>query len=495
MATIQCKRKRAPSDAVINPLSHTPDTLKQFAVAGYPAEQPLPSKAFYPGFPHRPPRPKTKGPKKLGCSGPADADANADYPGSSSSARALQGTPRGGSQSGAASDADVETNGEDGEEDTETGWWTTDFDDTEDDNSSRLTVSGERKRSKSSRKEGSKGKGKNAAGFDRRAHAYRARVGCLAAVVRRCLAEGDIGTAKRAFGLLARAKVYGRNVDLRWERYWEMGAEVLMREGEAPSDRVDQEGVDEEGDGAEDGGVEWHGEREVQEGEERLARLKAYYGYLIQQYPYSKQQPASANSVLDFQVAMFSAEMEAAYAAHKRGLESLQRDGGWEDDMDVEEPMDYDLDDGQEGAGDGKTRDDLRGLSRRELRLRGKEDDLRLAALRRMVDVAQRMDTVMEMVPFSRDHELLRLRAMVALYMGDLYVPPAPRPASEDRDSRRARAGQRAKAKGLLRRIKEGGRELKDHDEALLESLASDDDRDEEDEDTSVLPMFSSLEF
>jgi hypothetical protein len=475
MSTPHRKRKRAASDAVINPLSHTPDTLRQFALAGYPAEKPLPSKA-YPGFPHRPARSK-KGQSHKQRGGqivPDEDDAEGD------DADDLATSAE------AASDADVETNGED----TASGWQTTDFEttdvDTDHSGSSRRLGSGGRS------KRGQK-KGKE---IDRRAHAYRARVGCLTAVIRRCLAEGDIVTAKRAFGLLARARVYGKKVDLRWERYWEMGAEVLMREGETAASQKDRDG-ERGGNGDGGGAVKWNGEGEGDDGqkeEQRLNRLKAYYGYLIQQYPYSKQHAASANSVLDFQVALFSAEMEAAYAAHKRGLERLQRDGGWEedagDDMDVEEPFDYDLngDRGVMGEIDrqiASAQEHLRGL---------KEDQLRLEALQRMIDIAQRMDTVMEMVPFSRDHELLRLRAMVALYIGDLYVPPPPRSSSEDRDTRRARAGQRAKAKGLLRRIKEGGGELKDHDKALLESLVSDDEEDDEEEGTSVLPMFSSLE-
>jgi hypothetical protein len=111
-----------------------------------------------------------------------------------------------------------------------------------------------------------------------------------------------------------------------------------------------------------------------------------------------------------------------------------------------------------------------------------------------MVDVAERMDTVMETVPFSRDSELLRLRAMVALYLGDLYVPPAPRSKVEDKDSKMARAGQREKARGFLLKIKEGGGELKDHDEQLLESLESDDEEEEDDDDVGpVLPMYSSM--
>jgi hypothetical protein len=242
------------------------------------------------------------------------------------------------------------------------------------------------------------------------------------------------------------------------------------------------------------------GEEEDEEAKaERLARLKAYYEYLIQQYPYSKQHAGSVNSVLDFQVALFSAEMEGAHAAHKRGLARLQRGDSWEEEsgMDVDEPVDYGLD----GLGEGEQVDDqseakhhhLRDLSRRELKLRDKENDLRLEALRRMTDISQRMDMVMETIPFSRDHELLRLRAMVALYTGDLHMRPAPRSPPEDREDRRARAGQREKAKVLLRQIKTTGGGLRDHDERLLETLESDDDDDTEDGDRSVLPMFSSM--
>ncbi|KAL2258293.1 hypothetical protein VTK26DRAFT_8444 [Humicola hyalothermophila] len=243
---------------------------------------------------------------------------------------------------------------------------------------------------------------------------------------------------------------------------------------------------------------------------DKLERLKAYFGYLIQQYPYSKQHAGSARHVVEFQVAMFSAEMEAAHAAQRRGLERLRRVDidSWEDDddddeeedgMDPDEPMTgYDGDDNVDGDGAPlrPVRDDdhLRDLSRAERKLRNKENELRLAALRRMVDVAQRMDAVMETVPFSRDHELLRLRAMVALYIGDLSVPPAPRSRAEEKDSRKARAVQRTKAKDCLRRIKEGGGDLQDHDEMLLRSLESDDEEDDDDDERgSSVPMFSSI--
>ncbi|KAH6856768.1 hypothetical protein B0I37DRAFT_426218 [Chaetomium sp. MPI-CAGE-AT-0009] len=468
--TTHRKRKRAPSEAVINPLSHTPDTLRQFTLAGYPADKPLPSKA-HPGFPHRGiPRPSRKQgtttTTAAGRSSPTSDDNDNDNEPDNDDPTTAATTSSAAFHSTPASDADDDATATE-------GWRTTDAEITEPESADDTGKGKTRRRSRSRR-------GKNnssAETADRGARAYRARVGCLAAVVRRCLAEGDVARARRAFGLLVRARVYGRRVDLRRERFWEMGAEVLVREGE---EVVEGEGEDEEAKA------------------ERLARLKAYYEYLIQQYPYSKQHAGSTNNVLDFQVALFSAEMEAAHAAHKKGLERLQRGDSWEEEsgMDVDEPIDY----GLEGLGDGELggehpepEDHLLGLSRRELKLREKENDLRLEALQRMTDIAQRMDTVMETMPFSRDHELLRLRAMVALYTGDLFMRPAPRSPSEDREGRGARAGQRVKAKALLRQIQTTGG-LRDHDELLLATLDSDDEDDIEDGDRSVLPMFSSMQ-
>ncbi|SPQ23728.1 c188f08d-e7c1-45c3-868b-a35cfad8c8e1 [Thermothielavioides terrestris] len=465
------KRKRAASDAVINPLSHSPDTLRQFAVAGYPAEQPLPSKA-YPGFPHRPANYQSRHP-------PSDADANAD------------------------ADIDTATEASDA---AAAGWQTTTTDDGDDETATDTNHhhSASPRPSHSHRRLGKPKK------QDRIARAYRARTGCLVAAVQRCLAEGDVARARRAFGLLARARVNGRRVDLRFGRAWEMGAEVLLREGEEEEKRPvpGEEGKEEKEEEEEE---EEEEERRLARAEERLERLRAYYRFLIQQYPFNKAHPATtAEGVLDFQAALFGAEMEAAHASHRRGLARLRRSREVDDDdggMDVDEPAadyGYEPGGGWDGGDEAPQRADhhhdhhhhLRGLSHRALRAREREDELRLAALQRMTDVAQRMDTVMETPPFSRDPELLRLRAMAALYLGDLEVPPAPRSDAEDSEGRRARAEQRRTARRLLLRIKEGGGELKDHDEALLESLRSDDEEDEadeEDRETSPLPMFSSM--
>ncbi|KAL1838346.1 hypothetical protein VTJ49DRAFT_2777 [Mycothermus thermophilus] len=565
------KRKRASSastaatDAVINPLSHPPDTLRQFALAGYPADQPLPSRA-YPGFPHRPPR--------LAWSvDEADEDENEPRGGgasSESSRRPRSRAPGGPGEGASASDADVDTNAEDGDHDdddddgtTTAGWQTTDAE-----------TDGQTTADESSSTPRRKVKGKSGT-LDRRSQAYRTRVGALVAIVRRALAEGDIPTARRAFGLLARARVYGRRVDLRWGRIWEMGAEVLMREGEGLRQRKGGRGVlggeegingeglvkkedseGEDGVGGEQEVMEEEEEEEEEAAEARLGRLKAYYEYLIQQYPYTKQHAArSGPSAVDFHVALFSTEMEAAHDAHRRGLEKLERgddeldddiveDENEEDvnawdrqenynddamDMDAPEPEDYyhDLrlgsssDEDADARRSKKRHDRHRNalssfhghdqphlppppptLSRRERRRLQREDELRRTALQRMASVAERMDTAMEAVPFSRDAEMLRLRAMVALYIADLSIPPSTG-VYEVRSGRRERAKERRKARDLLRRIKDGGGKLQEHDVELLRSLEADDEEEDEQEgeneehgsQTAALPLFSSMEF
>ncbi|KAL2267492.1 hypothetical protein VTJ83DRAFT_4769 [Remersonia thermophila] len=254
--------------------------------------------------------------------------------------------------------------------------------------------------------------------------------------------------------------------------------------------------------------------------------------------------------------------MEAAHAAHRRGLERLERgddDLGEDDKDDDDDDDDAGAEEGQENdeahawgsrrdyaiddamdidapSSDSYYRDRLRStlssphdrdppylapppplllppppppppsLSRRERRRLQREDELRRTALQRMASVAERMDTAMEAVPFSRDAEMLRLRAMVALYIADLNVPPSIGDG-EARGSRKGRVKERRRARDLLAKIKEGGGKLQEHDEELLRSLQADEEDEEEEEDgeeqenpshksaTAALPLFSSMEF
>ncbi|KAK3352355.1 hypothetical protein B0T25DRAFT_541798 [Lasiosphaeria hispida] len=308
--------------------------------------------------------------------------------------------------------------------------------------------------------------------------------------MQRFLAEGDIPAARRVFGLLARARVYGRNVDLRFDRYWEYGTEILMRAGEGW--RVEDEDEDEE-------------EVRLERAAANLAQVKAYYMALVRQHPWNKQHQLDHFSSLDFYPALFSCELEGIHTEHTRGLRRLDKEheaDRWDENahgMDIDHHHDrdpLDLDYPMEGRGSPLA--GVGGSSQSELRLQREKDGLRLHTLERMKELTKRMDDVMLPAPFSNDHELLRLRGMAALYMADLSIPLAPQSEEGEMDGKTAREDARAKAKSVFLKIKESGGVFEE--EWLLDMLSSDDEEEEEqeeeedDEENEVtLPMYSSL--
>ncbi|KAJ4353038.1 hypothetical protein N0V85_009610, partial [Neurospora sp. IMI 360204] len=395
--------------------------------------------------------------------------------------------------------------------------------------------------------------------------AYQSRVGALVAIIQRCLAEGDIALARRAFGLLVRADVNGRKVDLRFGGFWELGAEVLMRSGEDMENQFQlgagsQFGLEDDGEGVE--GVEGEEDSKERRERKRLLRaaknreqVRAYYETLIHLHPWSRLHPNKMGA-LDFYPALFGFEMEACFAEHKYGVEELELDRQRPlssldliDDDDGDLPMENDrfggrdrddemeIDDhfthghGQQSALDplrssppspsgyhrgnrgmdnvhplyqSEMEEDDRRSRRSEVRLRSEKEKLRLKALEQMRDVARRMDAVMENTPYNKDVEMLRLRAMVALYVGDLSVPVS---AAEEADTqeeeggggrwkssheerideeegRRAQAAERERARGLFVKMREmKGGELEEGDEWILELISGVGGGDGEDED------------
>ncbi|KAK0735912.1 hypothetical protein B0T21DRAFT_334418 [Apiosordaria backusii] len=549
MSSSPRKRKRAtaaqpttnPSDAVINPLSHTPHTLKQFTLAGLDHDSPLLSD-LYPGFPHRPPRPIRRRRHPFTPDDPSNNNNNLTD---------KSGDEGGDELPGFTTDAD---------DDGPVGGRTTAAEESEV-SSSAGSANRRRRGRRNSRKQAEK---------DRKAVAYHSKVGVLINTIKRALAEGDVELAKRGFGLLVRSRVGGKRVDLRFERLWELGAEIILREGEPPLSKPGEsnpsnenavDGTDEaegEFNGAfqlelerqqrEGGKEEEEGEQETEDAkaekvsrekdvllerqQQNLARLKSYYQYLIQNHPFSKQHPNSTGRpLLEFNVAMFSSEMEGIYALHQRGMEKIEErearhefSSGDEDEqdddmMDVieEEPSNFDDGFGMEVDSEKPpppppSSPPLR--NKKEVRVNRERDELRREVLKKMRDVAERMDALLETVPYSRDGEFIRLRAMVWLYIADLCVPFDDE--KEKKRGRKARDKERQKARRLLEGVRDMGRGmLRQDDEELLRQLGSEDEMSEEEaegeggvggngegggsggeeseEEETILPMFSSV--
>lgn len=437
------KRKRSLSshlpDDTINPLSHSEGTIKQLRTAGLTADDLLPSD-YIPDFPHRAIRPSHQ-----------------------------------------------QQQADDGSEDEKE-------DDDDGSGSDETRADGARKA--------------------RQRRLFRdaqdKEIGFLTNVILRALEEGDIPRAKRAFGMVRRSEVRGRPVDLRKNALWSLGAEILMRDGEERSRSVlpvepgpeasaghrEEPGAQDEGAVARRKGRRWGSTA-------NMPRLRTYLESLVRQYPYNRLHPDSISD-LDFHPVLFGCEFYDAWAEHRLALERLAEDSeSWSDgDLDVVPEMDmpdyYDDDGG--AREDGQYRQG-QNLSGRERRLRQAKAELGLRALTAMRDLAARMDGLMENAPYSRSAELLRLRGMVALYIGDLSVPVAPRTDDEDEEGSRARGLEQEKARAFFARmVKNGGRADACTERWLRDGNASEDDYGAEDDEENFhgsqwggLPVFSSM--
>ena len=262
-------------------------------------------------------------------------------------------------------------------------------------------------------------------------------LGVLTAILQRCLAEGDIPRASKAWALLLRAQVGGKGVDLRSTGYWSLGAELLIRRGEQlpASSGPGDEGTSHEDDlegtrllNPQDSGATVWGTAEG------LKRAKDYYARLILQHPY-KRQYSTATSALDFWPAMLSCEIYGIQSKHQQSLHQLamrQSDGNNNSGSDHENSS---FDEDSDNSGDdnlGATQEELyfarraksesRAAENQQLRIWKRKEELRVHARTAAEKVAARMDELMSTPPFVDSHVLHRLRGYLALYIGDLSI-------------------------------------------------------------------------
>lgn len=442
-ARLSSRVAELPPDS-INPLSYRPATLRQLAVAGLPETEPLPSRLIH-LFPHRP------------------------LPGA---------------------------DGNGGSEDKER----------EEDGLSSENESGRQQDAKPSRRADS-------APPPRRYHYRpnappRRHVAALAAVAERSLADGNVARARRAFGLLVRAGVYGRAVDLREGGLWALGAEILMRGGAGGTEEDEKFARIVEatapGEGMGEGKRRWGSAS-------HMAAVREYFDRLITLHPYIRQHPGAV-SALDFWPALLGCEVYNVHAEHKlalRGLEEKEKETeeevaeeasteeGWEDDH-RGLMMDYE-DDGEDDGSNAEISSNQRLRREREPtgraeRLRTEKSRIRAATLSEMRDIARRMDALMENIPYSTSPELLRLRGVVALYMGDLARSSS---LDGEEEGQVWRENEAERARRMFRKMVEHGGEADPWIARFLEGgrvKEEQDDEDDEDEDMAEasFDMFSS---
>jgi RNA polymerase I specific initiation factor len=300
-------------------------------------------------------------------------------------------------------------------------------------------------------------KSENRYGERRGPHLRMQHLAVLTAILHRYLLEGDIPRASRAWALLLRTQVNGKGIDIRTSGYWGIGAELLIRSGERPARgrRLQEDGdaeSDVPGSGTGDSGditdeeaavggeVEDDGDGQV--AEQRwgtaagLERAKEYYERLILQHPYKQQFHKSVNA-LDFWPAMLSCEIYGVQFEQKEALRQLDAEEDNSDDsMVVDNYADERFSDYDNSSGEDATNPDryFTSQQRKEARQQARKlesvwqqrNTIRQTTLAAAQAIAARMDELMTSPPYSDSYPLLRLRGMLALYIGDLSVPDVP---------------------------------------------------------------------
>lgn len=325
---------------------------------------------------------------------------------------------------------------------------------------------------------------KRAKGARRERRAREQNVGVLVGILRRCVEAGDMVRAKRAFGLLVRADIYGKRVDLRSEGYWGLGGEILMTQGRHRQHDVMLDGKFEgegEGEGEGGGGEEGRGKETRRWGSAaNMGYFTRYFEELIQLYPYSRLHPNSL-SAQDFYPVLFNAEIYNIYSEFDMALDRVEGEDA-EEDFGI--GMDVDQEDDMERSWDSPS-------PGKEGRSKAAKDKLRLDALEATRQVAGRMDELMQNLPYSKSLEMMRLRGVIALFMGDLAVPFPPRSGDEEYDGRTRRDRERDRAVKLFQKVEAQGGQLDPWLREVMKEVSRGDE-DEEDE-PMVMHMFSSL--
>ncbi|RKF65361.1 hypothetical protein OnM2_009016 [Erysiphe neolycopersici] len=278
----------------------------------------------------------------------------------------------------------------------------------------------------------------------------------LTTILHKCLLAHDIRRASRAWGLLIRMQTSEHGgMDLRSNGYWSIGAELLIRSlSSKHSDNTTTNittTINSNIETAEDCERSYNNKDESHLSQtskswwdltRNLQRVTDYYERLIVEYPFKKQF-LSKISALDWWPVMIGCEIYGIQYEQKKALRNLEKKTTLdEESLDDTSSDEYEREDGidyGENTFDNKIDPKYEKLAQRK-RLRKQEhrwrveNEIRLAALNASEKVAMRLDERMTIPPYSESLDLLHLRGMLALYIGDLYVSPLP-PKSQFEES------------------------------------------------------------
>ena len=211
----------------------------------------------------------------------------------------------------------------------------------------------------------------------------------LTTIMHRSLLQGNYMRAGRAWGLLLRAEVKGRPMDLRSNGLWSLGAEILLQNDQVRRSQDNHMDFTREG----------------------FKSARAYYQRLILQYPWRKWHPDALSSI-HFYPAMFALWISFVYDRHREALEALPQGGLT--------PTENAIND-----------DDIEEVPT--------VSEIRTATLRSAQEIAERLGDILLSFPYSDNVSLWSLEGMVAGWISDLCLADARKhrtSAKEDYHSR-----------------------------------------------------------
>ncbi|KAM3508837.1 hypothetical protein MY10362_000963 [Beauveria mimosiformis] len=300
--------------------------------------------------------------------------------------------------------------------------------------------------------------------------AHRRHLAVLTRAMHQFLSQGNVAKAARAFGLALQLRPYSRPLDIRHDHLWALGAEVIMREGEEQRNESRNSRNDSS-----------HGEHHRGADVMRwgsaanMNKLRNYLEMLIQQYPYDHRAPKKI-SALHFSISLYSAEIYNIYSEHTAGLSGAEGRGADDSLADESQADDDGPDPWLETLLEDESFHASRPRRREEEAAPNPKDKVRLHTRAAIKAVVARMDAVMREPPYSKSHEMLRLRAAASLFMADLAVPFDKTAALEElHDVNEQRRRDIEVARRTLQIILQSGGNLDEVSRALAES----DDVDE----------------
>ena len=231
------------------------------------------------------------------------------------------------------------------------------------------------------------------------------------AIMHRSLIKGDFERAGRAWAMLLRAEVNGKPYDVRPQRRWGIGAEILLRGHAGPDNHQVQEGKDLQG-------VTLKG----------IAEAKAYYDWLILQYPARKYDSKTVDSTTFYPVMyglwVYEVQLHSEQAMKnvmERSSCSVNNDSL--DDFNAEINYEEKRLEKNSDLPQSMPHEEIQGhveIAETALNMSEQVTAIRTTELKGAKEIAERIDETISSPPYDKNEDLLQLRDMIALWIEGL---------------------------------------------------------------------------